>query len=86
MQKAHDLWEGFNTFSRLLRGYYRAARGKADRESVLNFHRNLEANLFALREELENGTYQWGPYRSFWVEDPKRRMIEAAPFRDRVVH
>ena len=25
-------------------------------------------------------------YRSFLVHDPKRRLISAAPFRDRVVH
>ena len=31
-------------------------------------------------------TYQPGEYRSFFIYDPKRRLISAAPFRDRVVH
>ena len=30
--------------------------------------------------------YQPGPYASFPIHDPKRRLISAAPFRDRVVH
>jgi len=39
-----------------------------------------------LRQELATRTYRPGPYRSFYVRDSKRRLISAAPFRDRVVH
>lgn len=31
-------------------------------------------------------SYQPGPYASFYIHEPKRRLISAAPFRDRVVH
>ncbi len=31
-------------------------------------------------------TYRHGPYREFIVTDSKKRVIKAAPFRDRVVH
>jgi RNA-directed DNA polymerase len=37
-------------------------------------------------QELETRTYQPGSYRSFYVRDSKRRLVSAAPFRDRVVH
>lgn len=37
-------------------------------------------------EELRTEAYQPGPYRTFYIHDPKKRMISAAPFRDRVVH
>jgi RNA-directed DNA polymerase len=30
--------------------------------------------------------YRPGPYDSFYIHDPKHRLISAAPFRDRVVH
>lgn len=46
----------------------------------------------ALAAEAKNGgelagfTYRPGPYTSFYVHEPKRRLISAAPFRDRVVH
>jgi retron-type reverse transcriptase len=85
-RRAFSLWGGFNTFPRLLRGFYRAARGKFNRQSVADFHSSLEANIFQIRDELEIGAYRWGKYKSFWVEDPKLRQIESAPFRDRVVH
>lgn len=84
--KAKNLWPGFATFPRLLRGYYRAAQGKFTRERVAHFHSDLESQLLAIRDHLETGTYEWGPYYSFWVIDPKLRRIESAPFRDRIVH
>ena len=46
----------------------------------------LEDNLLALRAELTAGTYRPGPYRRFYVHEPKHRLVAAAPFRDRVVH
>jgi retron-type reverse transcriptase len=85
-KRAYDLWAGFNNFPRLLRGYYRAARRKSDRDSVIAFHSRLEEEILTIRDELEEGTYQWGTYRTFWVTAPKLRKIESAPFRDRVVH
>ncbi len=39
-----------------------------------------------MKEELTEGSYQPGPYPYFEVQDPKRRTIAVAPFRDRVVH
>ena len=35
---------------------------------------------------MREGTYTFGRYRSFYIHEPKRRLISAAPFRDRVVH
>jgi hypothetical protein len=39
-----------------------------------------------LPEELTAMTYRPGPYASFHIHEPKKRLISAAPFRDRVVH
>jgi hypothetical protein len=33
-----------------------------------------------------SGHYRPGSYESFFIHEPKRRLISAAPFRDRVVH
>jgi len=86
MRRVHDLWPGFVTFERFIRCYKKASRGKRDRESVLRFGLRLEANVLEMLTELRDGQFEWGRYRSFWVEDPKRRLIESAPFRDRIVH
>lgn len=50
------------------------------------FEYHLEDNLLDLQQELEDGSYRPGAYASFYIHEPKRRLISAAPFRDRVVH
>lgn len=52
----------------------------------MNFEYNLENNLFNLYEKLKNKTYIPGKYSSFYVHDPKQRLIHKAPVLDRVVH
>lgn len=74
------------SFANLLEAAHKAARGKRERPNVLTFFRELEDNLFALREELLERTYRPGRYHTFSIYRPKARMISAAPFRDRVVH
>ena len=39
-----------------------------------------------LQEELTSQRYQPGAYKTFEIFEPKRRIISAAPYRDRVVH
>lgn len=70
----------------LLLAYRRAAKGKRGHPNVAAFEYRLEDNLFQLQEELLAHTYRPGEYVSFYIHDPKRRLISAAPFRDRVVH
>jgi len=64
----------------------KARKGKRGREPAAAFEFDLESNLVQLQRELANKTYRPGPYTSFYIHDPKRRLISAAPFRDRVVH
>ena len=69
---------------------WRPAERNVDRFSICvaaaRFEYHLEDNLTTLREELVAKTYRPGPYTSFYIHEPKRRLISAAPFRDRVVH
>lgn len=53
---------------------------------MARFEYRLADHLIGLREELANGAYRPGPYTHFVIREPKRRLISAAPFRDRVVH
>ena len=39
-----------------------------------------------MHKELNEQSYQPGGYSSFYIHEPKKRLISAAPFRDRVVH
>jgi RNA-directed DNA polymerase len=63
-----------------------ARRHKSRKPDVEDFFHKLESNVMALHESLMNGTWQPGEYHHFWITDPKRRYISAAPFADRVVH
>lgn len=66
--------------------YRQARRGKRGRVPAASFEFNLEENILQLRDELLARTYTPGAYVSFTIHEPKRRLISAAPFRDRVVH
>jgi RNA-directed DNA polymerase len=74
------------SWDNLLLAYRRASRGKRGHPSVAAFEYRLEECLLQLQRELGDRTYLPGRYVSFHVHDPKRRLISAAPFRDRVVH
>ena len=66
--------------------YGKARLGKRSRPPAAAFEYALESNLVELRRELLDKTYRPGRYHSFYIHEPKRRLISAAPFRDRVVH
>ncbi|MEW5869483.1 MAG: reverse transcriptase domain-containing protein [Chloroflexota bacterium] len=74
------------SWDNLLLAFHKAGRGKRGQPNVAAFEHRLEDNLFALQDELLAFTYRPGPYDHFYVHEPKRRLISAAPFRDRVVH
>ena len=57
-------------------------RGKGD---AVSFHRYDLLFLRRLLRELEDQTYLPGAYNSFEVHEPKRRVINAPPFRDKIV-
>jgi retron-type reverse transcriptase len=70
----------------LLLAHRKASKGKRGKEPAARFEYHLEDNLIALHDEFRLKTYRPGPYDSFYIHEPKRRLISAAPFRDRVVH
>jgi retron-type reverse transcriptase len=74
------------SWANLLLAYQKASRGKRGHPNVAAFELRLEDNLLALQEELRSFTYRPGKYTSFYIHEPKRRLISAAPFRDRIVH
>ena len=81
-----DLYPRITSFPTLLAAYRKASKGKRYRPDVLAFAANLEAELFQLQHELRSFLYIPGACRQFLVHEPKKRLVSAAPFRDRVVH
>jgi RNA-directed DNA polymerase len=82
----HTMYQQLHSFENLLLAYRKASKGKRGHPNVAAFEYRLEDNLLQLQRELMEQTYQPGEYQSFYIHDPKKRLISAAPFRDRVVH
>ena len=78
-------FEDIHSFENLYAAHHAARRGKQGRYEIVDFELNLSANLVELSRSLEDGTYRLQPYVRFVVEDPKRRIIKALRYRDRVV-
>jgi hypothetical protein len=86
MKRVGGLWDTLVWFGNLHEALRRAALGKRKRPDVAAFLLRSETELVSLRQELISGEYNPGPYREFWKDEGKPRLISAAPFRDRVVH
>ena len=80
------MFDAICAWENLLLAARKAAQGKRGRPDVAAWEHRLEDNVLDLQSALRAGDYQPGPYASFAVHEPKRRLISAAPFRDRVVH
>lgn len=65
--------------------YSKTRNGKRRSYSYLEFKEYASLNLKLLREEVADGAYTVGEYRHFYIYDPKKRLISALPFRDRIV-
>ncbi len=81
-----QLFEQFCSFENVYLAYRKARRGKRGKTSVAGFEYNQEEELIQLCDELSGGAWRPGVYTNFYIHEPKRRLISAAPFRDRVVH
>lgn len=73
-------------FEDLYVSYLEARKNKSKKGEVMMFEVDLEKNLYELYEDLLNKTYVPNPSKVFIVENPVKREIFAAQFKDRVVH
>lgn len=80
-----NLFDRVANLDALHSAYLKARKGKRRKRPIQAFERDLGANLARLERELQDGTYRPGPYRQFWVHEPKPRRISAPTFRDVVV-
>ncbi len=73
-------------FENIYLAYRKARKGKRGRMQPAMFERVQDDEMLALQDELQTQSYGPGAYHSFFIHDPKKRLISAAPFRDRVMH
>jgi RNA-directed DNA polymerase len=86
MKTYKNLYPQIYCFGNLYTAFRAARKGKRDRAAVAAFEFDLEHNLLALEAALRDQTYCPGSYTNFYIYEPKRRLVSAAPFHDRVIH
>ena len=85
-QLSNATFEQVTAWENLLLAWRKAARGKRGKPGVARFEHQVADRLLALQSRLRTGTWKPGGYVHFFIQEPKRRRISAAPFADRVVH
>jgi len=70
----------------LFEAYFSARKNKRNTINALKFELNFESSLFDLYTEIVNYEYNIKPSICFIVNQPVKREIFAADFRDRIVH
>lgn len=81
-----DLYWSIISPQSLFRAWEIFKSDKKNKPDVAEFELNLEQNIFNLFRDLKNEKYRHGPYKGFWIHDPKIRRINKAIVRDRVLH
>jgi len=87
MPKKHK--RGFDqkiTFDNMFKAYLSARKSKRYKKDVIKFNLGYEEKLLLICKKLKEGKYKFGKFKEFYVYDPKKRRILAAPFEDRIVH
>lgn len=86
MKKQGDLYDAIWRWDNLRRAFWRASKAARRSEAVRKFEAALETNLRSLQDDLRNKCVSGSGFTRFVIHDPKKRVITAPSFRDRVLH
>jgi hypothetical protein len=84
--KSHRCWDRVVDPVNVWHAWREYGAGKRRRPAVARFALDAPRHVAVLARELADGSWRPGSYRLMRITDPKRRLIAAAPVRDRVVH
>ncbi len=85
MKRYHHLYSRICDMENLEAAYKYVRLGKRYDKEVLRFGYYTLENVIQLHNELTWKTYRIGQYREFIIKDPKERLIQYLPLRDRIV-
>lgn len=74
-----------SSYTNLLDAANKARKGNPNSVGGMIYMDYLESNSLVFSELIANGRYQPGKPKEFFIYEPKRRLISALPFKDRVV-
>jgi len=79
------IFEEAFSFQTLFDSHRKCRRCKQHKRDVINFELTLSEKLTKLSKEIISERYEVGAYKAFMIYDPKKRLIEALYYKDRVV-
>lgn len=86
MEKHKDVFKKFIEFENMYDGYLLGRKDKRYQDEVLTYSANLEENLINSINHLQWKTYEVKKLHEFYEYYPKKRIIMALPFEDRVIN
>jgi RNA-directed DNA polymerase len=86
MKRAGNMFESIYDTGNIYLAFWKAAKGKRNRNEVIAFLKNFQTNVRKLRLAIKTKDLDIGNYHFFQVCDPKKRRICAAAFPERVLH
>ena len=86
MKRQGQLLEEIADLKNLYEAFYKAQKGKVSKHYVYAYKMQLQQNLKRLQQQLLSGEVETGGYHTFTIYDPKKRLICATPFSQRVLH
>jgi len=86
MKRTSYLIEKIADIDNLRLAFIKAAKGKESKPEVVLYRKDLSQNLLILQKQLLNNEINVGNYYYFTIFDPKKRLICAACFAERVIH
>jgi retron-type reverse transcriptase len=87
MNRLNNLFEDICSIENLEAADIIAQKGKAKQFSVIEHNRNRSSNIAELHRMLIRGEYKTSEYTTFFIRDPKERLISRLPYYpDRIVH
>ena len=85
MKRIKNIYPQIYSFENLLAAHYAARKNKRYRKELLEFNEHLEENIIEIQNELIWKQYKVSKYQEFYVHEPKKRLVMALPYKDRVV-
>ena len=86
MKRQGQLLQQIADLKNLYEAFYKAQKGKVFKHDVYAYSKQLQQNLQRLQQQLLSGAVETGGYHTFTIYDPKKRLICATPFSQRVLH
>jgi RNA-directed DNA polymerase len=74
------------SYENMCHAAFNAAKAKRRRPDVIGFFSDFDENIQRLQKDILLGIAPYGNYRKMIINDPKKRIIHAPSFEDRIAH